>query len=252
MRLLMCCLALITAVGPAGAQVQAARRELVGFVRDPGGTALEGATVVVRGTTARTDARGSFQIWTPDVDTLTIAIRRLGYVAVEALLTAHGRAWDTVVVELDRNTNILDPVIVSESVKRRALGLRDFDERRRQGLGQYVTRDEIAARNNGRLSDVFRSKRGVRLVALDRNYGTRLGVRFALYAGSRASCIPDIWLDGQRVRGMEIDDLTTDDVEAIELYETFAATPSEFSRAAAAQSCGTIVIWSRVPPPPKP
>jgi hypothetical protein len=224
-------------------RAQTARRELVGIVRDSAGAPIEHALVEIYGAAARTDARGSFRLWTADVDTVTLRVRRLGYTAASAAVAARNRQWDTVVVELDRNPDVLAAVTVKESTTRRAVGLREFDERRNLGLGVYVTRDEIVARHTMLPSDILRTTRGVRLVKL-RNGS--FGVRFALYAGTRPSCVPDLWLDGQRARDMEIDDLTANDIEAIELYESWSTLPLQFSGASGVP-CGTIVVWTRVP-----
>ena len=224
-------------------QGQPARRELVGFVRDSAGSPIEDATVAIPGASARTDARGLFRLWTGDVDTLTISIRRLGYAATSALLASRNRQWDTVVVELDRTSQALARVTVKESSTRRALGLRDFEERRARGLGVFFTRDQIEARNTMRPSDVVRTARGVKVVRL-RNGSS--GIRFISYANKSPGCAPDIWLDGQKTRGMEIDDLTSNDIQAMELYESWSTLPFEFSQGTAVP-CGTIVIWTRVP-----
>jgi hypothetical protein len=100
LRLTMFILAATTVV--AGAQVQSGRREMVGFIRDSAGTGIEGATVQIAGNVLRTDPRGSFRLWAPDLDTLTIVVHRVGFEALEALLTANSKQWDTVVVELNR------------------------------------------------------------------------------------------------------------------------------------------------------
>lgn len=235
---------LLLAAPLASIQGQGGRRELVGFVRDSAGAPVDAATVEVAGALARTDARGVFQLWTRDVDTVTISVRRIGYLALSALLTARGGRWDTVVVELSRSPLALAAVKVQESPTRRALDLREFEQRRAKGLGVFLTRDEIAARNAARSSDLLRTVKGVRLVRLRDG---RYGARFALHGGMRTNCAPDIWLDGQHVKGLEIDDVTATDIEAMELYESLATLPMEFSRGASAQSCGTIVIWTRVP-----
>jgi hypothetical protein len=224
---------------------QAPRRELVGVVRDPAGSPVEGATVEIRGAAARTNGKGAFQLFTPDVDTVTISIRRLGYSAVSALLTARSRQWDTVLVEMEATSQFLTGVKVNEARTRAGLGLRDFEERRALGNGLFVTREEIAARSTSKLSDVLQSKRGIRLVRLGNN---RYGVRFASYAGSKGmACAPDVWLDGQRARGMEVDDLLANDIEAMELYESFATLPAQFTPFTSSVPCGTIVVWSRIP-----
>jgi hypothetical protein len=230
-----------------GSTPRVARRELVGAVRDVRGRPIESATVMVHSTVAQTDAFGTFQLWTADVDTATIQVRRLGYSPVDALLKAHGHQWDTVVVEMDRGGVTLNTVNVNEAANRRAIGLRDFEKRRAVGLGQFVTRQEIEAKATNRLTELLRTKRGVRVVRVRSGLN---GIRFALHASDRRGCEPAVWLDGQRAPGLEIDELLPFDIEAIELYETFASTPSEFTTGVSA-TCGTIVIWTRSPPPPK-
>ncbi|HEV8218214.1 MAG TPA: carboxypeptidase regulatory-like domain-containing protein [Gemmatimonadaceae bacterium] len=238
-------LLLLTFSAGAGAQTQAGRREMVGFVRDSAGAGIEGATVQIAGSVLRTDPRGSFRLWAPDVDTLTIVVHRLGFEALEAMLTATSKQWDTVVVELNRVAQSLAGMTVTSSAAaRRSLALKDFDERKARGLGIFVTRADILARNPSRLSDLLRDKRGVRLVRLMNNY---YGVRFAAYSAARRPCTPSMWVDGQLAPGMEIDDLLPHDIYAIELYESFASVPAEFAPRSSTVPCGTIVIWTRVP-----
>ena len=225
------------------ARAQPARRELVGRVRDSTGAPIEGATVETSGAATRTDVLGAFQLWTRGIDTATLTVRRFGYAPVRTLLAARGGAWDTVVVELNAIPRVLAPVDVKQSATRRALGLREFESRRAMGLGLFITRDEIAARNSMRPSDALRSVRGVNLVRL-RNGS--YGVRFSQYMATRPACAPDLWIDGQLARGMEIDDLTANDIEAMELYESWATVPFQFSQGSAVP-CGTIVLWTRVP-----
>ena len=233
----------------AQATVPVAKRELVGIVRDAKGTGVEGATVEVLGSAVRTDSKGAFRLFTPELDTATIAIRRPGYSPIEALISARNRQWDTVVVELEQLSQQLPGVNIEEPRNQRAYAaLRTFDERRARGNGLFLTREDIVARNSLRLSDVLQARRGIQLIRL----GTgRMGVRFVTYTGNRGSgCIPDLWLDGQRIRSMEIDDIGANNVEKMELYDSFAAVPAEFSHTGNALPCGTIVIWTRIPGKP--
>lgn len=229
-------------LGTLSAQPNVAGRELVGFVRDARGTVLEGATVDIPGAVARTDARGAFRLYTTDLDTVTLTVRRLGYSVVSALLRSRNRQWDTVMVEMEELPQRLAAADVKAAATTRRLGLRDFDERRAQGHGQFFTREQIAGRNTVRTSEVIREARGVRLVKL-RNGG--YGARFASYSKA-PNCVPNLWLDGQLVRDMEVDDVPTNQIEAIELYENWSSTPSQFSKGTSLP-CGTIVIWSRAP-----
>ncbi len=244
-----CLMVLSTGTLRAQAPVPVAKRELVGIVRDEKGSGVEGATVEVLGSATRTDSKGTFRLFTPEIDTATIAIRRPGFAPIEALISARNRQWDTVVVEMEQLSQRLPGVNIEEPRNQRAYAaLRTFDERRARGNGLFLTRDDIVARNSMRLSDVLQARRGIQLVRL----GTgRMGVRFATYTGSRgSSCIPDLWLDGQRVRSMEIDDIGANNVEKMELYDSFAAVPAEFSHIGNALPCGTIVIWTRIPGKP--
>jgi hypothetical protein len=227
--------------GVASAQPNVAGRELVGAVRAPGGVPVEGAIIEIHGVSTRSDSRGAFRLYTSNVDTVTLAIRRLGYAPVSALLTARNRQWDTVVVEMDPVPQELAAVKASAAKVR--LGLRDFDERRALGAGQFYTRDDIVKRNTAHTSDILRDARGVRLVRL-RSGG--YGVRFAAFSTGRGGCTPNLWIDGQLVPGAEVDDVTATDLEAIELYENWTSTPQQFSKGTALP-CGTIVLWTRVP-----
>jgi len=225
----------------ATAQPNVAGRELVGAVRAPGGVPVEGAIIEVHGVSTRSDSKGAFRLYTSEVDTATVAVRRLGYAPVSALLTARNRQWDTVVVEMDPVPQELAAVKASAAKAR--LGLRDFEERRALGAGQFYTRDDIVKRNTAHTSDILRDARGVRLVRL-RSGG--YGVRFAAFSTTRGGCTPNLWIDGQLVPGAEVDDVTATDLEAIELYENWTSTPAQFSKGTALP-CGTIVLWTRVP-----
>lgn len=225
----------------AEAQPAQGQRELVGVVRDGNGAALEGASVEVAGIITRTNPRGAFQLFTGKIDTVTIAIRAVGFSAIEALLTAREGKWDTVLVQLDPSGQRLREVNVQGNNVRRANGLRDFEARRTRGVGLFVTREQITARNSSRISDVLRNERGVNVV--------RGRVRFVSQGGiSGTVCQPDIWLDGFQARGMEVDDISASDIEAMELYASFSSVPFEFTpRTTTSIPCGTIVIWTRVP-----
>jgi hypothetical protein len=225
------------------AHAQSGRRELVGKVRDSIGAPIEGALVEIPGAASRTNFHGAFQLWTGDADTITLSVRRIGYVPLKTVLIARGRAWDTVVVELNASMQSLTAVAVTEPATRRGLGLRGFEERRAIGLGMFVTREQIASRNSSRPSDVVRGMRGVNLVRL-RSGG--YGIRFTPYTAARPTCPPDIYIDGQLARGTEIDDLSSDDIEAMELYQSWSTVPLQFSQGSVVP-CGTIVIWTRVP-----
>ncbi len=220
---------------------QPGKRRMVGIVRDSAGAALPGATIAIPDTSVQTDARGAFVLFTPDRDTVTISIRRLGFEPIVALLGARNGMWDTVVVQLEVAAVRIEGVDVRAAPSQRAmLAMRSFEERRSRGIGTFITRADIVERGSSRLSDLLRTKRGVNVV--------RGRVRFSSQSGQRGACQPDIWLDGVRNKGMEIDDLPPSTVEMMELYANISTVPVEFqSFGANTTPCGTIVVWTRIP-----
>lgn len=238
-----CAVLAVSVVADAQVGIPVGMRQLVGTVRDQAGVALEGVNISLLGKDVRTTARGTFEIHTGLIDTVTISFRRVGFEPIEALLTTRNGLWDTVLVQLEPTSQRLSNVNVTESRMRAALDSRNFEERRARGIGQFITREEILERGSSRLSDVLRLKRGVNVVRGDR-------VRFSAYGGgTRGSvCQPDIWLDGRRSQGMEINELVATTVEAIELYPYLSTVPVEFqSLGANTTPCGTIVVWTRTP-----
>jgi len=246
-----CMIALIVAglVVPRSVAAQGApppdRRELVGYVRDPSGAPIDGARITIPGDSAYSNDKGLFRLFTRNIDTVTISVRRLGFSPVEAQLTARNRQWDSVYVELEPTVQRLGGLTVTTSPSTREQWLNEFEERRSKNLGVFVTRDEITARNTSRLSDVLRDKRGIQLVRVSTG---GYGVRFVMRQGPRGlTCQPDLFLDGVRARGMELDEVHAQTVEAMELYDTFATVPLQFSPQVNSVPCGTIIVWTRSP-----
>jgi hypothetical protein len=119
--------------------------------------------------------------------------------------------------------------------------LEGFDFRKSRGNGIFLTRKQIEAKGTHQLTNVLRGERGLEVVP---NRQGRSVLRFAQYRGK--NCEPQVWVDGRVARGLEIDDLPASDIEAIELYDGPSSTPGEFVRGPII-SCGTIVIWTRIP-----
>lgn len=237
---------MLAVAAPSTGAAQGTSWELLGIVREMSGRVIEGATVEIHGQSARTDSLGQFRIRAYRRDSLTITVKRIGFAPSTGLLTAPELSGDTLLVLMDANAQMIDSVLIRGADLRSALGYGSFEDRRAQGIGVFVTRDEIEKRNSVRLSDVMRMQRGVHLVRLRNGV---YGVRFSAFEGRTRSCAPEIFIDGQRARGMEVDDIPANTVEAIELYRSSATTPFQFTVADAGITarCGTIVVWSRVP-----
>ena len=227
--------------GPtASAQSQAT---LSGLVRDSAGMPVVGADVAVVALRllVRTDDRGRFLLSKVSQGDLELNVRRLGFQPATIPVTITSPA-DSVVVLLEPQVAILSGIEVSERDMKKMLWIEDFYRRRVSGMGKYVTRDEIEARHAVRLSDAVRNVPGIVFVRMRGGSG----IRFASAPTTRRDCVPQIFMDGVRMANIELDEISARDVEGVELYHGPSTTPMRFSQGAVS-SCGTIVIWTRVP-----
>jgi len=114
----------------------------------------------------------------------------------------------------------------------------DFERRRQNGLGAFITRDEIRARGYMNMGDALRMVKGVRVdcgVIECRIHMTR----------SAAGCYPTYYVDGRHVNSFA-ESTPINDVQGIEVYRGAAELPGEFSGDKG--MCGVIVIWTRAAP----
>src|SRR6185312_16328428 len=135
-------------------------------------------------------------------------IRRLGYkpAAVNAVVGDLEYSYD---VTLSAQPAEIAGVTVDASETKLRLGIEDFYRRRSRGAGGvFVTREEILARDARKPTDMLRNSPGLRVVS--GRAGS--GIRFT----SKRNCTPSLWLDGQEVREMELDNIPVSDIEGME------------------------------------
>ncbi len=211
-----------------------------GRVIDSAGVAVADADVAIVEIHAltRSDAQGRFTLSKVPRGEYELSVRRLGYkpTTIKAVVGDMTYSYD---VTLAQQAAELGGVNVNADIKLR-LGIEDFYRRRAGGAGgTFFTRTEIAARNAHRTTDVLRNSPGVRIVSSR----TGNGIRF----NGKRQCAPAIWLDGQEVRDMEIDNIPVTDIEGMEIYSGPSTTPMQFSHGWSRTDCGAIVIWTRIP-----
>jgi carboxypeptidase family protein/TonB-dependent receptor-like protein len=229
---------------PSAASAQG-RAAVAGVVRDTAGMPVDRADVSILALRllTRTNDSGSFTLRRVHPGPTTLTVRRLGFSPRTVELAVHPGAVETVTVVLEPLPVQLAGMSVSEHELRRRLAIEEFYRRRVHGIGgSFVTRDEIEARHVSRLSDALRNVPALRFVRIRGG----MGIRFVSAATHRRDCAPMLWLDGARAPGMEVDELPPSTIEGIELYAGPSTTPLQFSQSGVT-SCGTIVVWSRVP-----
>ncbi|MGH7638401.1 MAG: carboxypeptidase regulatory-like domain-containing protein, partial [Gemmatimonadaceae bacterium] len=211
--------------------------------------------------TAFTDAQGRFRISNVPPGTHDVSVRRIGYqqltlrVPFAASQTVERRVLLSRVVQLDT-------VAVSARAE-----LPSFDEHRRIGLGQFLTRDMLAKQESRRLSEVLSEVSGTNVVRGSRGFtawlsasrGGRAGggcydldgeSELDRLQGKRCACYAQVYLDNMPLfLGRQMDEVPNLDripvsaIEAIEFYRSPAETPAKYSTLNS--NCGVLVIHTR-------
>jgi hypothetical protein len=233
-------LLLIACIGPT----LAAQRPgvITGTVKDESGARVPNVEVTVpkTGAIAHTDSSGRFQIARLSPGLFDVSLRRLSYAPM--MLSLEVTAGDTTDVDitLTAAAETLPTTVVKGKEERKRV-LEDFEQRRKLGLGHFITRTQIEARNPIVLSEMARAVPGAQLTPT--NIMGRMTLRFS----RRADCPPAYFLDGQYMSNFNIDDVPPRDVEGVELYAGFAGLPQQFAKQMGIQACGAVVIWTRIP-----
>jgi hypothetical protein len=240
--------AAMAAAQPSVTQAGKGRTALVGMIRDSSGRAISGVEIWLRGSdlyTITNDA-GGFRIPNTPIGPVKVTVRRLGYEQATVDLTLREGQTDSLVVALTTvAANLPGVEVVDEAETRSKRLLAGFWERRSRGFGHYYTREDIAKRNPHDFVDIVRMTPSLSIVM---NNGRKL-IRFSRGSG-RADCPPQYFVDGMRLENATPDEFPPGDIEAIELYSGAATIPAQFApkfQTVRQQTCGVIVIWTRLP-----
>lgn len=137
---------------------------------------------------------------------------------------------------------LLDPVTVTTRTappRIPSLERNGFYERERQGIGVFVTREDIVRRNPLNVTDIFRGVTGIRVVPAG---GTRNVITMIR---SGRECIPRMFLDNMPMSAAEMENmLRPEHIAAIEVYRGASEIPARYG--GTRSSCGVVLVWTRV------
>lgn len=203
------------------------------------------------GRQVRSDTTGAFAITTPGAGRYVIVAHRVGFHEMTTPTIITLASGEVVVVELflGRHAAPLSPITITERRSARPNALQEgFEERRRTGMGTYMTRDDIERRRARMVYDLLLGMPGVEL-------RERGGGRVAMTRGTGSlSCQPLIYLDGVRANRSTdpasmvqslLKTIPADHLEGVEIYKGRSQLPAEFGSADA--RCGAVVLWTRHP-----
>jgi hypothetical protein len=238
--------ALVLTVAPVGGQAQAGSPvrtgTIFGVVRDDAGAVIPNVevTAIKQSTTVRTDSVGKFVLAVPS-GPVDLSFRRLSFEPVSLMLMLPADDTTEVEVKLTVVAQRLSAVIVHAPPGKLRV-LTEFENRRKAGIGHFVTRTQIEQRHPVLLSDMLRMMPGMILTSAETG---RTTLRFSRTA--RNNCPPMFYVDGIQVTGFSIDDMPPGDVEGVELYAGTAGLPPEFNKMRSTSNCGSVLIWTRIP-----
>lgn len=213
---------------------------------------VDGARVAVVGTglAVMTGADGRFELAGIPVGARVLQARAVGFVVGSWLLQLRdGQSF--------RDTFELEPVNVTVEavyVRAEATDWRSeagFERRRANGVGAFITREDIRRRHPATISDLMRSVSGV-VTTCRGNGGCMIQM-----ARSTRGCQPEYFLDGYPATlatgaNFPIDIVA---IRGVEVYRNEFETPVEFQKLNL--RCGVIAIWTidpgeRFDTPPRP
>jgi hypothetical protein len=237
MRLaLAVCLAL--AAAPLAAQeAPGYRRRLLGVYDMQTGDPVEGAEVtdILGKLTATTSATGTVSLaFLPEGETM-IRIRKVGYTAKTMAVAISPVDTLPYTVLLERSAQTLPTVVTKDSAVRKWMspGLQAFEERRRQGFGQFITDSVLRRYDNGTLTNAIRRLAGIAV-------NCRGSVCVAV--STRGGCRAQIYMNGVRTNESNLENFQAMQFSGVEYYNA-ANVPPQYNMTGSA--CGVLLLWSR-------
>jgi carboxypeptidase family protein len=221
-------------------EIRAERGTMIGRVLDAQHHVLVGAELsvslrdsIVR--RARSDSDGTFEFSELDVGSYVVVARRLGFKARRVDVNLARSQPTRLDVVLTAMPATLEEVRVEARIDESKGKLREFYEHRaRSQFGYFFGPENLEPDKMRYTSEIVRRVPGARL--LPARFGHRVQFR---------GCSPLVVIDGQRVAGAELDEVTDpDDIAAIEIYPSMAGLPPQY--VGYDSRCGVIVVWTRV------
>jgi TonB family protein len=237
------CLA-VAALSPLralAAQNAPASGTIVATVQDSSGAGIANAELIVDGTATRgvTDEHGELRLTSVPLGPARLTVRRLGFRPITVRVTVGSGAPATTTVRLVQIAQALDPILVRGSAHAYRLRMGGFYDRRSRGFGHFITRADLERVHPLQLTDMFRRVPGVRIVSTN-TIQNAVRMRGEM-------CPPLVWIDGAPAAAAEfdLDAITPESVEGIEVYNGLSAVPIQFMPPFDVKACGVVVVWSR-------
>jgi len=230
---------------------------ITGRITDTAGTRVPNARVQIVGTsyTARANLYGEFRLTGLPPGRMRIATEVMGYEPARAAVElglGEALVLPNSALRVKPVATELAPVTVAAEAPTSRRDLAEFERRRANTTGSFITRAEFMMQGNPtKTTDILRRMRGIRV-----RPGTGFLMQWIITSarGARTTdvntageCFPLIFLDRRLIGttdALVVDNvIPVEQIEAIEFYPSIAGMPPEFNRRGAV--CGVLVLWTR-------
>jgi hypothetical protein len=217
---------------------------IAGRVLDDAGRGISGAevTLVNADATTTSDSRGGYSFTELAPGSYRADVRKIGYAEKSQGVDVEADERLQLDVILSPMT-MLDSVSVVGKILPRDEGMRVFEERRKIGLGKFLSATDLEKARGANLSTLIRQWPGIYIppgrAARDRDPQSRRGIKSIMGGGG---CRIALYLDGVRL-AIPFDEVPPETLAGLEYYPGAASVPIEYARLN--NQCGVILLHSR-------
>lgn len=233
---------------PAAPVAPIVRGTIDGVVSDTGLVPIQAAFVSILGTNVRvgTGPNGRFRITSIPAGQYLVIVKRVGYRPTSGVIDVADADTVRLAYTLEKlQPNELQTVIVtSNSPSSRMVG---FETRRKLGVGEFMTADQIKARNSVFSTELMRTFKSV---DVSPNHTSAITTYYALSkreggSPTMGACPMQVYLDQVPLpTPFNLDLLPPPhDLAGIEVYAGAATIPPEFN--GYNRGCGVILVWTK-------
>jgi len=242
---------LLSAALAVTAHAQAAlpsyRSRLLGVYDSRTGDPIEGVEIrdAFSKTFALTTKTGTVTlVFLPEGGTL-VQLRKVGYQPNTVFVAISPSDTLPITTTLTPVAMTLPTVVTRDSAPHYiSPALRDFEERRHSGFGQFIGEVELRKSDNQTMPNVIRRLSGLIVNCHGSSEchaaASRLARKRAFAGGD---CPVDVYLDGAASSDNNLQQMRVDQFAGVEFYPGGATIPSQYNKTGS--SCGVLLLWTR-------
>ncbi|MGH7619504.1 MAG: carboxypeptidase-like regulatory domain-containing protein [Gemmatimonadaceae bacterium] len=221
------------------------RARILGVFDSQSGEPIEGAGVtdLFAKLTAATTKTGTVSLAFLPEGASMLRIQKIGFKPVTQVVEISPVDTIAITVLMEATAQILPTVVSKDSanvfVSPR---MRDFEDRRKTGMGRFITEAELRKNDNRSLTNVVRQSGAA--VSCTRRTPIQC---FAVNPRSGGSgCSLDVYYDGVLVNddNRDLETIPTSQIGAVEIYASTATVPAMYNKTG--KGCGVMLLWSRM------